>query len=124
MKLNLKTMDNKGNWNVIINKNQTNYQSLKIKFEKEKETAQRKDIYYEQDMKKQAILQQSKKNTDILKDSAKELHETDLNAVDIMNKLDEQTMQINKIKKNVKESNDLLDNMGKTIKKMKRRWWA
>ena len=124
MKLELKALDNKTNWSNVINKHETNYQRLKVKFEKEKETAQRRDIYYEQDLKNEAMLVQAKKNTNILMDAQKELHETEIGVVDTMNTLDEQTAQIKKVKKNLEESNNLLDNMGKTIKKMKRRWWA
>mmetsp|Transcript_63240 Transcript_63240/g.100548 ORF Transcript_63240/g.100548 Transcript_63240/m.100548 type:complete len:185 (+) Transcript_63240:818-1372(+) len=124
MKLEIKVLDNKMNWTKIVNAHQSEYQALKVKFEKAKETAQRKDICYSQNVKSQQILQQTKQNTNALKDAQKELHQVDLNAVDVMNTLDEQTQQINKIKTNVTESNKLLDDMGKTIKKMSRRWWA
>eukprot|EP00483_Globobulimina_turgida_P012978 UN13002 len=120
----LENKDNKKHWNMILNKHQDKYQSLKALFEKEKNNAQRRDIFHAHDMQNKAILQQSKDNTNVLKDAQKELHETDLNVVDIMDTLDEQTVQIKKIQQNVVESNNLLDNMGKTIKKMKRRWWA
>lgn len=124
MKLELKALDNKTNWNNVICKHQTNYLNLKIKFETIKEKAQRRDIYYDYDIKKQAMLQQTKQNTNILKDAQQQLNKTELNALDTMDTLNDQTEQIKDIQQKVQQSNNLLDNMGNTIKKMKRRWWA
>ena len=124
MKLEVNVLENKLKWKQILKQYDANYTALRQKFEKEKEMAQRKDIYYGQDMKFQTIVQQTKQDTDVLKQTQKELLNVELNAVDLMDTLDQQTAQINKIKENVVESNNLLDNMGKTIKKMKKRWWA
>ena len=124
MKLELKALDYKTNWNNVICKHEANYQNLKIKFEKEKEKAERRDIYYEHDIKQESMLKQAKQNTNILKEAQMEIYQTEANALDTMDTLNDQTEQIKGIHSKVKESNNLLDNMGNTIKKMKRRWWA
>eukprot|EP01084_Bolivina_argentea_P140524 247006_1 len=124
MEQEMKLLHNKSKWTLIINKHQTHYAALKSQFENAKAKAQKRDVYYDQHIKNEAMLHQAKQDTNVLKDTHKELLETELNAADVMATLDDQTVQIKKIKDNVTESNNLLDNMGKTIKQMARRWWA
>ena len=105
-------------WTQIIKQHQTNYESLKLQFE------QKRRCDDAQCSKKKKMLKQCRANTDTLKNAQNEIHSVAVNAVDLMNALDEQSVQIKNIKQNVAQSNNLLDNMSNTIKKMKRRWWA
>ena len=124
MKQELKVLDGGTNWSETIKQHQDEYQSLKAQFERERTIAQRKDVFHGHDMKLEAMHEQTKSNTKVLKDAQKELHGTESNAVDVMATLDDQTAQIKGIKAKAAASNNLLENMGKTLKKMKRRWWA
>jgi len=62
-----------------------------------------------------------KKCTEMLTESAKQLHETEENAMAIEESLYKQRKTINNIQNNLKEQNSVLDSIDKTVQSMSRR---
>merc|ERR1712129_518728 len=100
MKLEMQSLQNKDEWKQIVDENQRKYEFLLNQLQKQQ---QNQTSHNGKDY-------QMKNDTNALIQCQKELEETELNAIDCMNVLNEQTEQIKKIKSNVKESNSLLEN--------------
>ena len=67
------------------------------------------------------VRNQSKDDTQVLRDAQRELNMTEKNAIDIEENLYEQRTVIEKIKANLIAGNTLLGRMGRTINRMGRR---
>eukprot|EP01083_Nonionella_stella_P076495 208473_1 len=134
MKQEIKALDGnaRDSWNNVIDRYNNDYISLKDLYEKEKESAQRKDLFgdaydpanmgssHEQArMIKMRNSQQD--NTEVLRDAHRELNMTEKNAMDIEENLYEQRSVIEKVKANLIAGNTLLGRMGRTINTMGRR---
>jgi len=134
MKQEVKALDGnqRDSWNNIIDRYNNDYLSLRDLYEKEKEAAQRKDLFggaYDpanmasssENARMIKMRNQSKDNTEVLRDAHRELNMTEKNAIDIEENLYEQRTVIEKIKANLIAGNTLLGRMGRTINTMGRR---
>merc|ERR1719433_442914 len=134
MKQQIKTLDGnaRDSWNNVIDRYNNDYASLKELYEKEKESAQRKDLFgsaYDnanmasssEQARMLKMRGKAKKNTEVLEDARTELYLTEKNAMDIEENLYEQRTVIQKIKANLIAGNTLLGRMGRTINTMGRR---
>merc|ERR1719150_1220077 len=134
MKQQIKTLDGNAreSWNNVMDRYNNDYASLKELYQKEKESAQRKDLFgsaYDganmasssESARMLKIRGKAKKNTEVLEDARTELYLTEKNAMDIEENLHEQRSVIQKIKANLIAGNTLLGRMGRTINTMGRR---
>jgi len=134
MKREVRTLDgtSRQSWNNIIDRYNNDYISLKDLYEKEKENAQRKDLFgnaYDpanfgsssEQARMMKMKNQGKENTEVLKDARRELELTEKNAIEIEENLYEQRTVIQKVKANLIAGNTLLGRMGRTINTMGRR---
>merc|ERR1712228_575479 len=134
MQQQIRTLDGnaRDSWNNVIDRYNNDYLSLKDLYEKEKESAQRKDVFGDaydpanlgsssDQAKILKIRNQSKDNSNMLREAHLELNLTEKNAIDIQENLYEQRTVIEKIKANLIAGNTLLGRMGRTINQMTRR---
>lgn len=123
LKQEVSALNDKGQWRNKFNDYQADYQALKLRLENQRDTAKSCGDYKKLDQSA-AKVKQSNENTDILKETQRELYQIESNTEDLMVTLNEQHTQLDAIKAKTIASNNILDNMGKTLKKMKSRWWA
>jgi len=134
MKQEVKALDGnaRDTWSNVIDRYNNDYLSLKDLYEKEKEAAQRKDLFGDaydnsnlgsssEQARMLKVRNNAKQNTEILRDANRELNMTEKNAMDIEENLYEQRTVIQKIKANLIAGNTLLGRMGRTINTMGRR---
>merc|ERR1712129_72052 len=134
MKHEIKSLDGnaRDSWNDVMDRYNNDYLSLKDLYEKEKESAQRKDLFGDaydpanlgsssEQAKMLKIRNQSKDNSNMLREAHLELNLTEKNAIDIQENLYEQRTVIEKIKANLIAGNTMLGRMGRTINQMGRR---
>eukprot|EP00483_Globobulimina_turgida_P000783 UN00784 len=131
MKQEIKALDGntRDSWNNVIDRYNNDYLSLKDLYQKEKESAQRKDLFGDaydnanlgsnsEQSRMLKMRNSSKQNTEVLRDAHLELNMTEKNAIDIEENLYEQRTVIDKIKANLIAGNTLLGRMGRTINTM------
>merc|ERR1711971_718425 len=134
MKQQIKTLDGnaRDSWNNVMDRYQNGYLSLKDLYQKEREAAQRKDMFGDaydpsnlasssEQARMLKMRGNAKQNTEVLRDAHRELNMTEKNAMDIEENLYEQRSVIEKIKANLIAGNTLLGRMGRTISTMGRR---
>ena len=124
MKQEIKALNERAKWNETFKKHETDYRLLTSRLDKEQCFTKSSNSDYKEDLEFAVKVKQSKDDTDVLKETQKELYQIESNTEDLMVTLDEQHTQLDAIKAKSMASNNLLDNMGRTLKKMKSRWWA
>lgn len=119
-------------WRNRIERYESDFKTLKRDFDREKNSAQRKELFSGArdninltTTAEQARLinatQTEKGNTSMLKDSAKQLRDTETQAIEIEDNLFNQRTKIKKISGNLKQGNTLLGRMGRMVRRMNRR---
>ncbi|ETO29936.1 hypothetical protein RFI_07183 [Reticulomyxa filosa] len=144
MELELRSLDpnTKSKWQDRVNRYKTDLKTLQQDFDREKEIAQRSELFPgAKDAANEILLNwkkkkgtttdeqarlistadQSRKDTDMLRDSAKQLHDTEQQAMEISGELVEQKNRINNIRKNLGEGNTVLGRVGRVLGRMGRR---
>merc|ERR1719362_291291 len=125
MKQQIKSLDgsSRESWQNVMERYNNDYITNKQLYEKERETAQRKDVFGSDsylsnlgDSSEQARMvgmqRDARKNTETLEEARRELIGTEKNAEDIQENLYEQRGKIEKIKANLIAGNTLLGRMG------------
>jgi len=134
MELELRSLDpgSKNKWQERVNRYKSDLKTLQRDFDRDKEVAQRNELFpgardtanlTTTDEQARLILtaEQDRKNTDILRDSQKELHGTEKQAMEISNELVQQRSKIGRIRDNLGEGNTILGRVGRVLGRMGRR---
>jgi len=134
MELELRSLDTglKNKWQDRVSRYKTDLKTLQRDFDRDKEIAQRNELFpgakdsanlVTTDEQARLILavDQTRKDTDMLRESAQELHGTEKQAMEISNELVVQRTKMSRIKTNLGEGNTVLGRIGRVLRRMGRR---
>jgi len=135
MELEIRGLDNnaKSKWQDRINRYKTDLKTLQRDFDRDKEIAQRNDLFSgsgrlssnasgtEEEQRLVATVDRAREDNEILRQSARELNDTEKNAMEISEELVNQKGKINRIKGNLEEGNTVLGRVGRMLGRMRRR---
>jgi len=134
MELEMRGLDKnlKAKWDDRVNRYKTDLKTLQRDFDRDKEIAQRNELFpgardaantTTTDEQARLILtvEQARKDTDILRESAQQLHGTEKQAMEIGQELVEQKNKIARVRDNLGEGNTVLGRVGRVLGRMRRR---